>query len=188
MFEQRLHKTKVKEQGSVSRHDLPFLAIDLIFQIWSKTLPASIDYGLVSSQVSDSLSSQLKWSPSELDWFVYADNTTTDETSVRCVVWILSRNELNETMGANESAILVETKRKLIDSFDTGLLKVGITVDSQSLVATGLSTCVDFECQNVADSYTYPYTSGALSGKRRVGSLSFLIAFCVMAIVGKIDV
>ena len=164
---------------------MPVFKVD--FRFWGNITTIQ-DYGLVSRQVSDSMSSQLKWNSSELDWFAYVDNTTLESESVRCVVWVLSRNELNKTVGLNESTILEHAKRQLIDSFDAGLLKINIAVDSQSFVATNLSACADLECLNKTHTYSHLYNlSSTSSEKQLIASVSFLIAFCVVALIGKVN-
>ena len=105
--------------------------------------PTDLDDNSISLQISESISSQMKWNNNELDWFVYVDN---EDVDLNAMIWVVSKNEINVSLGAKESKLITEIENNLTNAFITGSLKVQITLNSTNFIATSMSPCTVPEC------------------------------------------
>ena len=143
----------------------------------TKRIADDIDFAYTSNQISNLLSKQFKWNQNDLDWFVFMDTITNN--SVRSVVWIVSKQELNTTIGANSTKILKDTNKRIIDSFEGGSLKISINFSSESLVSTSMSSCGDIQCNYIKETYSYPYVINSAFEKQKP---NFLLAQLILLI------
>ena len=163
----------------------------------------------MSMQISDSISSQMKWDKNELNWFVYVDR---DGLDLNAIIWVVSKNgiilyfdnedvvnedvvnedvdfnaiirvasknQIKVSIGANESKLITEIEKHLINAFITGSLKVQITQNSTNFIATSMSPCTDLECKYSNETFSYPYNNSV----RDLNSILIILAIIIFIFI-----
>jgi len=134
----------------------------------------------LASVLSNSISAAMKWDARLLDWIVYVDALASNSTQVVSVLWLMSRTEINKSIGARESMILKDANVRLQDAFLMGSLKISFSLDSTDFSCRTIYTCDDPGCQKTTSEIQALSKSSKQSAK--VSLIFFLIAVLVNVI------
>jgi hypothetical protein len=166
---------------------LPILTYQFGFRPKQKSLSyhleKNFDFTSIENSFYESISKQMKWNTKELDWFTFADEENSNETEIKVNMWLLSKNELNLTIMANQSNVLNKANENLIDSYMNGKLRFSLKVNNIDYSNKEMIACEDSLCQTKSIEYIAPPQLNSASNSFEMHSKIAILLFLLQLIL-----